>query len=250
VYPDAYQMEIRGNRTALALRGEAASVFGTLFDGAGATPLESAGRAPVYHFPLSAGEGVLRYYRRGGVAAWLADDRFLGNRMAREFDLLVDYYRGGGAVPEPLGVFWERRGFVFRGAIATRRIAGVTLLDALRDSDAAGAAAALVAAGGAIRHMHDYGIWHADLQLKNILVSDGAVWLIDFDGARRVRALGRLQRCRNLLRLRRSFEKLGPPLNNFSTLLEGYGPIRFPSWLDWAYRLRGASARLRGADSG
>ena len=240
-----YQKEIRGMTTAWALRGEATAVLGALFDGIGCSTGVGGGRGTIRYFPLSRGEGVLRRYQRGGVAACVLKDGFFGNRMEREFDVMCSYRRDGGPVPEPLGVCWSRRGGFFRGAIATRRIPGQTLLEYLQGVRPAQADAVLRKTGVAIRHMHDQGVWHADLQVKNILVADNEIWLIDFDNARRAGTLGAVACARNLLRLRRSFEKHGLALDNFATLLAGYGALAIPKWLDWAYRVRSARDRLK-----
>ena len=65
----------------------------------------------------------------------------------------------------------------------------------------------------AIRRMHDRGIYHADLHLKNILVgvnSEGefSVYLIDFDKSRFLDRFTFRFRMKNLMRLNRSAEKM------------------------------------------
>jgi tRNA A-37 threonylcarbamoyl transferase component Bud32 len=63
-----------------------------------------------------------------------------------------------------------------------------------------------------IRHMHDCGLYHADLNLKNILVSRTDVrqlFIIDWDkSTHRQGALGLDDRQRNVVRFCRSAEKL------------------------------------------
>jgi len=65
--------------------------------------------------------------------------------------------------------------------------------------------------GKCIREFHDAGVWHADLNARNILLNaDSRVFLIDFDRAkfspgRAVNGEG------NLRRLKRSLAKLWPP---------------------------------------
>jgi len=62
-----------------------------------------------------------------------------------------------------------------------------------------------------IADMHDAGIVHADLNLKNLLVRDAfdepEAFVIDFDRARLAGRLGLGERMRNLLRLDRSVLK-------------------------------------------
>jgi hypothetical protein len=66
-----------------------------------------------------------------------------------------------------------------------------------------------------IRQFHQTGFFHADLQLKNILVAGDQLLLIDFDRSYRKSTLSDRERKKNLLRLNRSVEKwrrLGLPI--------------------------------------
>jgi hypothetical protein len=70
-------------------------------------------------------------------------------------------------------------------------------------------------AGLLLQGFHKAGFFHGDLQLKNILVVDREVYLIDFDRSCRKQALTIGDRMKNLLRLNRSVEKwrrLGLPV--------------------------------------
>lgn len=232
-----YTFVERHHGAGYVLSDEADAIRAALFDGAGEDSGETAGRGRIQRFPLRAGEGVLRRYLRGGLVARVLGDRYARNRMLAEFEITARLYAAGAAVPQPLGVVWERRGGFYRGAIATRALDGVTLLDALRGETADGAL--LRRCGERIRELHDLGVWHADLQVKNILVGNRAVWIIDFDNARAGRPVSRLGRRRNMLRLRRSLEKHGRSLDNFTSILAGYGELGLPRWLSCLYRLRG-----------
>ena len=104
--------------------------------------------------------------------------------------------------------------------------------------------------GAMIREFHDVGLFHADLQIRNILVADESVYLIDFDRARLIEELTPRQRWKNLLRLRRSLEKNGYPIEHFEAICRGYGPEDLPKWLDGAYRVKGrVSDRLQGREA-
>ncbi len=66
-----------------------------------------------------------------------------------------------------------------------------------------------------IRQFHQAGFFHGDLQLKNILVAEDKLLLIDFDRSYRKSTLSARERIKNLLRLNRSVEKwrrLGLPI--------------------------------------
>ena len=103
--------------------------------------------------------------------------------------------------------------------------------------------------GECIRQMHDRGVCHADLQLKNILVADAGIFLLDFDRAQVHDNISPLARARNLLRLRRSFEKLGYSPKLWLCLLDGYGDVTFPFWLNMAYRVKAWFSKKKGHPS-
>jgi 3-deoxy-D-manno-octulosonic acid kinase len=58
-----------------------------------------------------------------------------------------------------------------------------------------------------LKTFHQSGFFHADLQLKNILVARDQLFLIDFDRSYQKMALSVRERMKNLLRLNRSVEK-------------------------------------------
>lgn len=210
-------------------------------------PLNARGRGTVCVFTMADGEGVLRRCRRGGLVGKIVTEGYvLKNRPAAEFRVHEYLYNAGVSVPEPLGVMWERHGAVFRGAIATRRLEAVGLRERLVESNGE-ERTLLESIGRLIRSMHDAGVYHADLHVENILVDGETAYLIDFDNARRHDSLGSVQRARNLLRLRRSFQKLGLPMPGYEAILVGYGPLTFPAWLDAAYRLKAKASDLLAA---
>jgi len=70
-------------------------------------------------------------------------------------------------------------------------------------------------AGLLLQRFHRLGFFHRDLQLKNILIAEDQVFVIDFDRSYRKETLSSRKRMKNLLRLNRSSEKwrrLGLPI--------------------------------------
>jgi tRNA A-37 threonylcarbamoyl transferase component Bud32 len=67
--------------------------------------------------------------------------------------------------------------------------------------------------------MHRAGILHGDLQVRNILVTPHGGLVLDFANAS---AYGRLFPRRDLKRLKRSFVKLGLPLEVFDEIQRAY----------------------------
>jgi 3-deoxy-D-manno-octulosonic acid kinase len=81
-----------------------------------------------------------------------------------------------------------------------------------------------------IARFHGAGVWHADLNAHNVLVSPAGIYLIDFDRGR-LRAPADDWQQANLQRLRRSLVKLGAAdqsdaafdRNIWQPLLRSYG---------------------------
>lgn len=178
-----------------------------------ASPVAAGGRGAAWFVEGAFGRGVLRRYRRGGLAArasrdaylWLGEDRV---RSFAEFRLLAALRAQGLPVPAPLLAGYWRRGLAYRAAIVVERIDGATALaDCLDDP----AAAAWASAGRSIARLHAAGVDHADLNAHNVLLdAGGQAWLIDFDRGR-IRRPAAGWREANLARLTRSLAKLSGP---------------------------------------
>lgn len=228
-----------GNKTALVHEKWSPVIAAALMYGDGCIPAQDGGRGSLSRFTYERGTGLIRTYRRGGfIRRFVKESYLLRNRAFRELEVHAYLFDRGLSVPAPLGACWERRGIIFKGAIATHEADVVDLPTRLR-SAGPGRAAVLSRCGQLIRNMHDLGVFHADLQVRNILASREEVFLIDFDRARRCPSLSRMQRARNLLRLRRSFEKDGLPPADFELLCGGYDLESLPAWLANVYRAKG-----------
>jgi len=177
------------------------------------------GRAPHARIRLADGTDViLRRYRHGGLLAPLTGDRFLSSdRFRSEFEIGRAAWAAGVPTARPVAVGWGATGLFRRGFIATLAISGARdLLDLFaRPSTEPVRVSAARACARAVRRLHDAGIVHADMHLKNLLVGEGAdgkpggtAWVIDLDLARReVAPLPIGPRVSNLARLYRSVEK-------------------------------------------
>jgi len=239
---DSYVIFSENGRSALVRREWRLALARGLLDGTGCRPVGKGGRGEVMRFPFGDGWAILRRHQRGGLIRHVLRDTYLfTNRPLREFATHVEVHSRGLSVPEPLGVRWQRVGPCFRGAIATREVEGEHLLDYLKAAPDA-PDDVLASCGKVIRRMHDLGCWHADLQLRNILVGPAGAYIIDFDHARLVLSVGKVARARNLLRLRRSMDKNYVPLRFFEPICEGYGVDSLPNWLDRVYAAKGKAS--------
>jgi 3-deoxy-D-manno-octulosonic acid kinase len=177
----------------------------------GAAERAGAGRGDAWFIAAPWGASALRHYRRGGLVAHVLGDNYLWTGAERtrsfaEFRLLVRLRELGFPVPQPLAARYRRRGLYYRADLITRRIADAESLASLLV--AARADAALLArVGETIAGFHAAGVYHADLNAHNILVTRERVWLIDFDRGERRRPESGWQRA-NLARLLRSMHKV------------------------------------------
>ena len=173
----------------------------------GCEPADKAGRGGLLRFHYPEGSGLIRPYRRGGIIRYFLRDQYIFiNRPLRELHLHMALYAQGLPVPPPLGACWQRNGIFVRGAFATRELDAVDLLWLFQQQPAR-MESTLPLCGAAIRQLHDADVFHADLQIKNILIQNKTIYLIDFDRARAGHSLTSFQRAKNLYRLRRSMLK-------------------------------------------
>jgi tRNA A-37 threonylcarbamoyl transferase component Bud32 len=168
--------------------------------------------------------GLVRHYRRGGFLERLLRDRYLGRkRFFRELLVTEGARLRGIPTVDVLALRTDRVGLGFyRADLVTREIERAQDLDAvLKNNPGTGGpslgmgwkSGAVSCVAGLVREMHDAGLFHADLNLKNILLREEGnglkSFVIDLDKAKWISSLGKRHRMKNLLRLYRSLEKLG-----------------------------------------
>jgi len=220
--PDAYALERAGDVRAAIRRDLVPRIGPWLLAPALELPrgaeVVGSGRGSAWRMELPGGlRVVVRLYRRGGLVARFVRETYLGARPRplHELAVTVEARRRGVPAPEVLGARVEG-GLVYRGALVTAEVPDArTLIDALRDAPGARERCALAGrAGSAVARLHDAGVYHADLNLTNLIVASASVpdvVVIDFDRARvGAGPLGARGRRRNLSRLARSLAKLDP----------------------------------------
>lgn len=173
---------------------------------------QSNGRAKVWFFDITdTDQAVLRHYHRGGMIAKIAGDRFLwkginATRAVNEYRLCEMMFAEGLPVPEPLGARVQRHGIFYTCDLITRlhphsRTLAQIISDTTLKEDL------WYETGKTIRQVHQFNVWHSDLNANNILIdNEGQVKLIDFDRCKR--RSGEHWKQQNLERLRRSLDKL------------------------------------------
>lgn len=171
---------------------------------------QETGRGTTLFVQHNESQLVLRHYLRGGMMRHLSRDRYLFNslettRSFAEFTLLADLSERGFAVPRPAAAQVIRQGLHYRADLLTHKIPDaqdlVRILQTQQDT------AFYQQLGNFIASFHKQGVFHADLNIQNILQDkQGKFWLIDFDRAQ-LRTPNTNWQQANLKRLKRSFEK-------------------------------------------
>lgn len=192
-----------------------------------ATPIQNAGRGSAWRLDINGQSSVLRQYRRGGLMGRFNRDLYLwtgaqSTRPYREWMVMHRAARLGLRVPTPMAAMVCRvAGLFYRASILTPWVAHVGNLAAVSSDHV------WFGAGVAIARLHAAGIWHADLNVHNILIDpQNETWIIDFDRAREgVTDAKALED--NLSRLKRSVDKVCPDLGrrHWSVLREGYARV-------------------------
>ena len=208
----------------------------------GLRPPVPAGRAPMQRIALpDGGTALVRQCRRGGLfARLLGDKHFDGNRFLREIAVSDALRRRGIPTPEIIaGIRRETFPGVYCAEIIVREIPdSLDLAAALRSLSPCGTAALgcdadsslptadcrlpsalavedrkrglLAASARLLRQVHDAGLFHPDLNARNILIAaDGTALILDLDRAELLDELPLSGRFAALARLYRSLHKLG-----------------------------------------
>lgn len=183
---------------------------------------------------------VFKIYFHGGLIRFFLPSKwFIKNRGLSEFLFYLHNLDKLTFVPQYIGAFWVKKlCFYITGTISIYLPSTNDLITVInsQEIDEASKKDILLKVGRTIRVMHDYGIFHRDLHLRNILIqfdktnafniassnNEFNVYIIDFDKAKKYKILGKFRRSINLLRLKRNFLKNGLSVQYFNYIIEGY----------------------------
>ena len=199
---------------------QAAEIVQKLGELASASEAGAGNRQSAFRLHLAGGlELFARRGRRGGMIGSILSDVYVGMtpRPLTELALTVEAMRRGIPVAEPMGAMIEWIGpALYRGFFLTRALRAMTLWEFVKtDDDPIVRSHVLGQARAAIDTMHNKGLFHADLNLHNLLVTQAresfTVIIIDLDKARLFDApVSAAMRRANAARLMRSARKLDP----------------------------------------
>lgn len=163
---------------------------------------------------------IIRDYRHGGLFGKLFGGVFY-NKARPLNELFINEYASQKGVlsAEVIAVIKKRLwGLFYKANFITKEISGaVDIAQFLKESPLMyiqkSKKTIISALARSIRNMHDAGIYHADLHIKNILLEkklngEFTIYIIDLDKSVICPALNMNQRIKNLLRLGRSLEKM------------------------------------------
>jgi 3-deoxy-D-manno-octulosonic acid kinase len=181
---------------ALAAHAEDARAMlaeGSLYEAAArdlaARPLHGRGVAYAIALPVTGTRAVVRHNRHGGLLAPLTRDLFLPpTRAPRELATALRLRALGVPTPDVLMYGISPAPFPFRRAdVVTRQIEAGRDLSAFMTPETASdeRAAAWAATRALVQTMHDAGVRHHDLNVKNVLLAPSgtglAAYLLDVD---------------------------------------------------------------------
>lgn len=229
--PEGFQKltDPQGNRLAVRADRQREIMFSTCLDIESYSAAAGLyGRGDMRSVQLADGTTALfRRYRHGGILRSITGKWFFSwpPRPFRELSITEELRRRGFPTVEVYAACVGKiAGPFYRGWLVTRQLEGAHDLWAALHSgfcQSVGIEAVLKAVAAAIRRMHREGVYHRDLNLKNILVRSTAAGVeshvIDFDKA--ILLLGQLpvpMAEMNLDRLLRSIGKLDPQRQYFS----------------------------------
>jgi len=169
-----------------------------------------AGRGSVWMIKSDDGKWVLKHYYRGGLYAKISRDKYLwsglqNTRAVREFKLLTHMHKQGLPCPKPVAVQVKKSGLFYTNDLITEFIRHQTTF--AKSLNQNGNMVQLWAqVGQVIARFHACGIYHADLNVHNLLINNDDVYLIDFDKGE-IKNNHKAWPQANLARLKRSIEK-------------------------------------------
>jgi len=202
------------------IASRAAEILQKLGALASASEAGAGNRKSAFRVQLEDGlELYARCGRRGGLIASILSDVYVGiaPRPLNELAVTVEAMKRGIPVAKPMGAMidWIAPA-LYRGFFLTRAVRGMTLWQFIKtDDDPTVRSHVLAQARAAIDAMQAKGLFHADLNLHNLLVTQArdsfTVVIIDLDKARLFDTpLSAALRRANAARLLRSARKLDP----------------------------------------
>ena len=172
----------------------------------------SHGRVAHFSYLPSGAPGrvFVRRATRGGLIGAVMGGLYTAiRRPLQELRAATAAREAGVGVPEPVAVRLTRVGIFYRFTMISREIENAEDLLTFASTPSTGRKRDVIAlVADEMRRLHESGVYHADLTMKNIIMSGDSIYIIDLDKATMApKRDGRLDMM-NLARLNRSVVKL------------------------------------------
>jgi 3-deoxy-D-manno-octulosonic acid kinase len=176
---------------------------------------------------------VVRTLMHGGLFRHITSKRFLHpGRTIRELEVSAYLAAHGIHTPEILAVRLIRQGLFYSIDVISAFIPNSMDLLVHFEKGHADILDLIRRSGSLIRQIHDLGVYHTDLHIKNLLLDNsGNLWLLDLDKAYHFVSLPEFMKRMNLKRFMRSIQKwqakgrIHPPDEWAASFLKGYHGI-------------------------
>jgi len=197
-----------------------------------------SGRKPLYKFSYNGDTFVLRKFYHGGIFRNIFKDKFFGKnvRAFEEYKILL--FLNEKKLPVPFPLFASKsNGFIYSQCLTTKLVESSQDLVALNKLPHS----LLNKIFLQVENFFNAGLIHPDLNIKNVLVQNDKVYLIDFDKAKIVNSpLPVKKRVKILKRFFRSFDKTGK-INAF----KNFSFDNLPKHIEKAYKSYMKTATIR-----
>ena len=205
---------------------QAAQILQKLGELTSAVEAGAGNRQSAFRMNLADGlELYARKCRRGGLIASILSDVYVGiaPRPLTELAVTIEAMRRGIPVAEPMGAMVEWIGpALYRGFFLTRAVRGMTLWEFVKTDDDP-TVRSHVSRAGARRNRYDarQGLFHADLNLHNLLVTQARDSFTVIDHRpRQVAAPRRAVVVRDAPRKRRALDALSAQARSVREILD------------------------------
>jgi 3-deoxy-D-manno-octulosonic acid kinase len=176
---------------------------------------------------------VVRTIMHGGVFRHITGKRFLSpNRTIRELKVSASLVAHGIRTPEILAVRLIKEGLFYSIDVVSKFIPDSKDLLVYFEKCHTDSLELIKKSGSIIRAIHDLGVYHTDLHIKNLLLDNsGNLWVLDLDKAYQCDLLPEFMKQMNLKRFIRSIKKwqtkgrIHLPDKWASSFLDGYHSI-------------------------
>lgn len=173
---------------------------------------------------------VVRTLMHGGLLRHVNEKKFLGpERSIREIEISEYLLANAVRTPRILGMIIRESGPLAEISVISALVPGSLDLLTWLETPHPECPDVLMQAGRLMRQIHDLGVYHADLHVKNMLLdSETLLWILDLDKAHQFLSLPRFMKQMNLRRFIRSCRKwqkggrIHLPENWQHHILDGY----------------------------